>query len=221
VPDRPSEKPGSDRIEVDGSSHRERIGIDADSDRQPDTGGRHRPDVYRPGHTGVVLTVYAPLGYTLLAAGRPVLALMGGTIAVALAMIPDLDMRLPGVSHRGVTHTVVFALLVGAVLGAFGWALGDTLSKPLVIRAGVSLRVDTLPATGLGAFGCALGVLTIGAHLLADVITPMGIVPFWPLSSKRYSLDIVRASNTVANVFLFCLGIGATLGVLWFAGPPR
>lgn len=35
-------------------------------------------------------------------------------------------------------------------------------------------------------FAFAVGTLAIIAHLIADLLTPMGIKPFWPLSNKRY-----------------------------------
>ena len=47
----------------------------------------------------------------------------------------------------------------------------------------------------------------------------MGIAPFWPVSSKRYSLDVAKASSTIANGLLFALGVCATLGVLWIVRP--
>lgn len=63
-----------------------------------------------------------------------------------------------------------------------------------------------------------LGVLVVVAHLLSDVLTPMGIAPFWPLSSKRYSLSLVDASNAPANYLLLLFGVSATVAVLWLAG---
>ncbi|WP_394295466.1 hypothetical protein [Halorubrum kocurii] len=49
-------------------------------------------------------------------------------------MIPDWDQRVPFISHRGPTHTVWFALLVGAVYAAIGAALGSSVGV-----AGVAL----------------------------------------------------------------------------------
>lgn len=55
-----------------------------------------------------------------IAVGAVELAVAGAVIAVAGAMIPDWDTRMPGIQHRGITHTVWFALLVGVMLGAGG-----------------------------------------------------------------------------------------------------
>lgn len=176
--------------------------------------------MYRPGHIGVTLLVYAPVGYLLLIGGRGTFAVLGGAIAVALAMVPDFDIRLPGVSHRGATHTLAFALCVGAVLGAIGWVLAGAVGGATVtLGEGLGVRTDRISPIGLGAFAFLVGTLTICSHLLADVLTPMGIAPFWPVSSKRYSLDVAKASSTIANGLLFALGVCATLGVLWVVRP--
>lgn len=62
-------------------------------------------------------------------------------------------------------------------------------------------------------------------HLLADVLTPMGICPFEPLRDDKYTLDVVKAANPIANYALLGLGIvasvvaflagGAVVGVLY------
>jgi inner membrane protein len=160
--------------------------------------------VYRHGHTGVGLLLYAPVGYVLLGAGQAALAAAGFAVVVWLAMAPDLDMKIPFVTHRGPTHTLVFAVGFGLVCGAGGWVLGTEL-----------LRFNPRLLAG---FGLLLGVLVVVTHLLADWLTPMGIAPFWPLSSKRYSLSLCYASNAPANYLLLLIGVGATVAVLWFAG---
>lgn len=175
--------------------------------------------MYRPGHTGAALLLYAPVGHALLRSGRPVLATCGGAIAVALAMVPDYDTRIPRCKHRGATHTLVFALLVGAVLAAGGWALGTRFGGAL-LALGVPIDTVRVPLPGdLAALGFVVGVLTVVSHLLADLLTPMGIAPFWPVSSRRYSLEIATAANPIANAVLLAAGLGATGAVLWLARP--
>jgi len=156
--------------------------------------------MYRQGHTGAALVVYAPVGLALLLAGRPALAVLGGAVSFGLASLPDIDQRLPGVKHRGVTHTLAFAVAVGAVLGAVGWLLGSD--------AGVGLALEYT------VVGFVVGTATIISHLLADVITPMGIRPFWPLSERHYTLGVCRADNTVANYALLGLGVALTVAVI-------
>jgi inner membrane protein len=158
--------------------------------------------VYRKGHFGVSLLVFAPLGYALLRIGAVDDAVVAGLAMLSLSTLPDVDHRLPGVSHRGITHTLLFALVVGGCLGGLGYAL------------------DPTPATGvsrLAVLGFAVGTLGIVAHLVGDALTPMGIRPFWPLSGRSYSLRVTRADNAIANGALFALGIFATAASVWLA----
>jgi inner membrane protein len=159
--------------------------------------------VYRTGHLGVALLVYAPVGLALVVLGRADLAVGGGLGMAWLAMLPDYDQRVPFVKHRGVTHTVAFAVAVGLALGAAGWFAGGqtTAFSPLV----------------LGGSGFSLGTLAVLAHLLGDVLTPAGIAPFWPLSGREYTLSVARADDTLANYVLLGLGLAATVGALVLA----
>lgn len=152
--------------------------------------------MYRKGHWGVSLLLFAPVGSVLVSLGHQQLAFVGGAMMVWLSMLPDVDIRVPGLSHRGPTHTLAFALLVGVAFGGVGFALGT--------RLGPASRV------GLATFGVGLGVLTVVAHLVADALTPMGVAFFWPLSSRRFSFGLVRADSTVGNYTLFVLGVFVT-----------
>jgi len=156
--------------------------------------------VYRIGHYGVALLVWAPVGYLLLRRGHPAAALLGGVALLALTPLPDYDQRLPLVSHRGVTHTVLFAGLVGAALGG-----GATL-LPREASAGLGLPAG--PAFAGFCFG--VGALAVLGHLLGDVLTPAGVRPFWPLSRRRYTLALATADSRVANYLLLVLGVFAT-----------
>jgi inner membrane protein len=155
--------------------------------------------VYRKGHYGVSLLVFAPVGVALAGLGRPTFALAGGAGMLWLAMLPDLDQRVPGVTHRGVTHTLAFAALVGATLGAAGLTVGGA--------AGVVSGAE------LGAFGFGVGALAVLAHLLADALTPAGVAVLWPLSARRYSLSVTTADSVLWNYALFAAGVFVT-GVL-------
>jgi len=149
--------------------------------------------VYRIGHYGVALLVWAPVGYLLLRRGHPAAALLGGVALLALTPLPDYDQRLPLVSHRGVTHTVLFAGLVGAALGG-----GATL-LPREASAGLGLPAG--PA--LAGFCFGVGALAVLGHL-------PGVRPFWPLSRRRYTLALATADSRVANYLLLVLGVFAT-----------
>jgi inner membrane protein len=141
----------------------------------------------------MALLIYAPVGFALLAVGADTLAFLGGAIVVGGAMIPDMDQRVPGISHRGPTHTVWFALAVGTLLGGAGAVIGQ--------------ETGVFDTSVLGSFGFGIGVLTIGAHLLADALTPAGIRPFVPFSAAEYTFSVTRADNWIANYLLLAIGL--------------
>jgi inner membrane protein len=149
----------------------------------------------------MALLAYAPVAVGLVAAGHAGLAPLGGLGVLALTPVPDWDHRLPVVEHRGITHTVTFALLVAAATG------GACL---LAARYVAPLRTAYGSPELLGAFGAGVGALAILAHLAADVITPAGLEPFQPLSGRHYSLGWVRAANRIANAALLIAGVFAT-----------
>jgi inner membrane protein len=155
--------------------------------------------VYRKGHYGVSLLVFAPIAFVLLAAGRADLAVVTGGAMLWLAMLPDLDHRVPGISHRGPTHSLLFAALVGGVFAGAGMALETAAGGP-VSNAGIPLPV----------LGFAIGALAVVAHLLGDALTPAGVNFLWPVSTRTYTLGLCRADNTIANYGMFAIGVFAT-----------
>ncbi|ELY43942.1 metal-dependent hydrolase [Natronorubrum bangense] len=153
--------------------------------------------MYQLGHYGAALLAYAPLGTIVALGGHETAAAVGAVTCLALSTLPDCDQQLPAIEHRGPTHSVVFALLVGVGLASIT-ALFIDVSSPAA-------------ETGVAAFAFVVGTLSISSHLLADVLTPMGIRPFWPLSARHYTLEITRAANPLANYALFGAGISAVL----------
>lgn len=157
--------------------------------------------------------VYAPLAAWLIEQGRVDLALGGAALVAWLTMIPDLDHQLPRISHRGPTHSLAFALAVGAALGLATdffvvAAFGDLAAGAWIVAPGFE--------SALASFVFALAALTIVGHLLADVITPMGVRPFWPISDRSYTLRITTARNRAANYLLLAGGtFAATTAVLY------
>jgi inner membrane protein len=145
--------------------------------------------MHKYGHYGAALLAYTPPGAVLLALGRPELAGAAAVAMLAGAMLPDWDQRVPLLSHRGFSHTVWFAILLGAAAASV-----------------------VLPMAGEGPALVAgiVGLLSVAAHIAADALTPMGVRPFWPVDSTSYSAKIVRADNRVANGALFASGLLCT-----------
>ncbi|GGJ03858.1 hypothetical protein GCM10008995_12110 [Halobellus salinus] len=154
--------------------------------------------MYRKGHYGVALLVFAPVAFALLVVDRADLAAVTGGAMLWLAMLPDLDHRVPGIPHRGPTHSLLFAAVVGGAFAAAGVAL-ETVAGGPVSTAGVSLPV----------LGFATGAVTVLAHLLGDALTPAGVNFLWPVSPRTYTLGLCRADNTIANYGLFASGVFA------------
>lgn len=158
--------------------------------------------MYRTGHLGVALLVFAPIGYLLVAADAPLAALVTAGVMLQLSMLPDVDNRLPVGSHRGVTHSLLFAAVVGAGFAVAGTALVAVGSGPLVAEL---LGLDAL-SIGVVPFAFAVGFLAVGSHLLGDLLTPAGVTLFWPAPTE-FSLYVTRADSMVANYGLFLLGV--------------
>ncbi|MGM0604904.1 MAG: metal-dependent hydrolase [Halobacteriota archaeon] len=148
--------------------------------------------MYRKGHLGVSLLVYSPIGYALVSIGEPVVAILTAVVMVSLAMLPDIDHQLPLVDHRGPTHSLLFAVLVGGLFAVAG---------------GLFEGHFTVWSLNPAAFGFLLGFVAVFAHLLGDTLTPSGVNYLWPISSTRFSLSITRADSQVANYGLFALGV--------------
>jgi len=160
--------------------------------------------MHREGHVGAAMLAYAPVGGIALALGARELAVLGYAASVVLSTVPDLDLRVPLLPHRGPTHTVWFALLVGVGLGAIGAAAG--------------CERGPLAALGTGAFGFVVGSVAIGSHVASDALTPMGVRPFAPLRDSSYSFEVARAANPVANYALLALGVAASAAALVLGG---
>lgn len=158
--------------------------------------------MHRTGHYGAAMIAYAPLGFVAAVLFGLELAIVGGAVAVGLSMVPDWDMRIPGVKHRGVTHTVYFAVGIGTIVGLIGFLLGAQLH----LGAAIILAV----------FGFFTGGISIGSHIVADALTPSGVDPF--MSGETISYDVARASNPVANYALFVAGGIITIAAVATAG---
>lgn len=150
----------------------------------------------RTGHYGVALAA-AALPAAWLAADSGLLALLGGATVLALTMLPDADLRVPLVPHRGPTHSLAFAAAVGL---AVALAAGRTLPVALGV-----------PAPAAREFGFAVGALAVLAHLAADALTPAGVPLLWPLSDRRLSLGVTTAGSRLANWTLLALGVAIAI----------
>lgn len=151
------------------------------------------------GHVGLGLLVCSPLVAWLLALDRVGMAAAVVATAALFGMLPDADEFLP-IPHRGLTHTVWFAVGTPLVFG---------------VVAAIVLRVDPIaivdrPATATIAL-TGTAALSLLSHLLGDVVTPMGLRPFAPLSDWHVTFDVVLSRSPTVNRLLLGAGLLAVV----------
>lgn len=162
--------------------------------------------MYLLGHLGIALLVFAPIAFVLVRTRRIRPAGFGGAAMLLLATAPDVDGYVAGLAHRGLTHTVWAALAVGILIAVVGFCCPSW---------GGSCRSRST------TFGFLVGTTSVLNHLLGDLITPMGLRPFYPLSGAQYSLRLVLARNPEANLAFFAVGSAALLLSLHLARVDR
>lgn len=163
--------------------------------------------MYSRGHVGLGLLAYAPAAAVALGAGETRLALLGGLLAVAFATLPDADHRLP-IAHRGVTHTLPFALAVGGL----AWLTAGAVAA---VAPGATAGFPPWTPAYVGVVATA----TLCSHLVGDAITPMGVRPFSPSAADGFTLGLTPARNPTANRALLAAGVLAVSVVAAVARP--
>lgn len=170
------------------------------------------------GHLGVSLVVLSAVivGITSIAAPSVGVVLALAIGVVVTGNLPDIDQNIPFVTHRGITHTVWFAVGIG-VTGA-SVAQGVRLAVADVLGSDFPITIAVPPSVVIASgVGCAVGVC---AHLLGDMITPWGVRPFRPLSDRRIRVKLTTASNSTANLALLILGGMSAVGAgLYYLNP--
>jgi len=149
--------------------------------------------MHKDGHHGIALLLMLPLTGLFGIVGFSM-----SMIAVAVCRLPDLDHDYDWLPHRGPTHTVWFALGVGAVTctGLYVGLLAAPISFPawpLALLAGTTVF---------------LGVIS---HLLADALTvgrgDHAVRPFYPITSASLRFGLFRSNSKVWNSTLLFGGV--------------
>ena len=131
--------------------------------------------MYARGHAGLTLLIFSLL---MLPFGVNDGAIIVIILATGLSSIPDIDLRFE-IKHRGFTHNILFALIVGVGFGTIFY-IGS--GEPLFSLLGF-----------LSGFG------GVGSHLMGDVITQMKFKPLWPFSKKEIALKFCYAGDKKVN----------------------
>ena len=148
-------------------------------------------------HPAVPLAIGLGLGQSVVSRRL----LIAGVVA---SIFPDLDViglhmgvHYPSVlGHRGMTHSLLFALAMGLL---------------------AALRCRSLETTRRTAF--VFIVASTASHGLLDMMTNggSGIALWWPLSSERFSLPwrVIEASPLTLGPFLHSAGVVFQSELLW------
>lgn len=146
------------------------------------------------GHIGITLFLCAPLANVLVTSGHRAEVPRWVGIALFVTLLPDFDVFIPWITHRGITHSLLAAVCLGVVVGvvtAGRW-------EPIFTSSEDYLRQAML--------GFTVGAGSIISHLVGDVITPMGVRPFFPFDSV-FSLNLVYAKDIGANLAFVVVGV--------------
>ena len=118
----------------------------------------------------------------------------------------------------GVTLRVgeLSALAIAYVATALSVALLLPSVRGLTAAAATLALVATAASTDPPAAIVSVA-LTIGlcSHLLADLLTPEGIAPLWPLSTRRFSVALIRRTGDQRETVVVLLTAAATIAIAW------
>ncbi|WP_142860721.1 metal-dependent hydrolase [Salinigranum halophilum] len=160
----------------------------------------------RRGHYGMTLLLGA-VAVLLLSVPAGVLSTL---VMLLFTTLPDKDQVVSVLRHRGVTHTVGFALLVA-------FTVPSTVAYPihvlqeLVIQFGVLHEVLINPHH-VWQLLCISIFVGLTGHLGADMLTKGGgyrVRPFWPISKQTYAAGLCTSDDERWNTGLLMGGATA------------
>lgn len=150
----------------------------------------------KEGHIGMSLIFFAPIVYALTLFDMFILAAVGFFAALFLASIPDKDLDWEIFEHRGFTHTIWFAIILGSLFASLVYIIGADNTR--IIASFV------------------VGFTAIVSHIAGDV-TKDGIKPFSPISNKKYFSGRLSASNNKLNRTTLYIGVALMSVAIFFS----
>lgn len=141
------------------------------------------------GHMGLSLVLFAPFLYFFKIKGFDVntILIMGGFM-ITLSTFPDIDLKYKmfGIKHRGITHSLVFGIGIGILLG---------------------FMMEYFFESSTWLMGFFAGFGGIISHLLGDALTYGRFKPFFPFSNIEVAYGLFKASNIIMNNAIFIIGL--------------
>lgn len=147
------------------------------------------------GHIGLSLLTISPIILILVLTENTLLSLLFISTVAILSTLPDIDIviqgsiinKVLGIQHRGITHTILFSLIIGLITTVIYYTINTTLLFAFV--------------------GFLAGFIGILSHIFGDIMTPTGVNYAPRYKNDNYSFDLFNYNNVIANYGFFVLGI--------------
>jgi membrane-bound metal-dependent hydrolase YbcI (DUF457 family) len=144
-----------------------------------------------------------------------------GTHSIAFCLLTGALSTLTFTTAQPVHITDTVTLSVGELAALAVVYLAAALSAGALL-AWHGPRAATLAVLNTAAVAAAhpstavlSAAVTIGcaSHLLADLLTPEGIVPWWPLSRRRFCLALIRRTGDLRETVLVTVTAVVTIAI--------
>ncbi|MEZ5557490.1 MAG: metal-dependent hydrolase [Pseudomonadales bacterium] len=154
------------------------------------------------------------------AVGHRRLGYRAAAVGALAGALPDIDVLFSVggdyfdqlVLHRGITHSLIFAPLVGPALAALIWRAEVRRASP----AASAVRSGSAPAAvgGRPRLYAWMAVVTLAllSHPLLDYLTPYGTQLLLPFSNTRFAIN---AMPIIDPVYTLLLAAGLLLAGRW------
>lgn len=141
--------------------------------------------MFARGHAGLNLLIISPL---MIPFGVNDSAIFIIILSTAVATLPDIDLIFEKryVRHRTVTHNLLFASVMGVIIGVF-------------------LFYGTKSMLWFG-LGFSSGFLAVVTHLVGDSFNHMKFKPLYPFSHKLIAFELCYSSDRKVNDSLMIAG---------------
>lgn len=111
---------------------------------------------------------------------------------LSAAMIPDVDLYLPGVVHHGPTHTILFTFAVATVGSALLTVAGGRTIARWTSRGENELTSPTRTFAFVASALFLGGLSHVFADMLATSARELRVEPFWPFFEKPFSIYVIH-----------------------------
>jgi Predicted membrane-bound metal-dependent hydrolase (DUF457). len=134
------------------------------------------------------------------------------TVMMIYARVPDQDQYIPEsiISHRGPTHSVLFAFIL-AFISASTVTYPFHFGQQLAVEHNLISTAVIVPST-VWAFFAGVVVISILTHIITDALTKGGgfkVKPLWPFSLWSPALGLCTADDKRWNTALLASGATA------------